>query len=57
MSGIQNEQNFFRQKVNSFLAIILLGSACFWTVVYYFNNKVEAVTGDQNTELLKMLNN
>lgn len=36
-------KNFFVQKVNSPLCIILVGLMAFWTVLYYFTHKAQAI--------------
>lgn len=57
MSGMRKEANFFRQKVNSFLSILLIGSMCLWTTVYYFIHKAEIVTNDYTQERNQLLIN
>ena len=35
--------SFFKQQVNQWLCIALIGLMCFWTVLYYLTNKAEAI--------------
>ncbi len=44
-----------RQPVNQWLCIIFLGLLCFWTLVYYFTNKAEAVRDRYVTERTEAL--
>ncbi len=34
---------FFKQRVNQWLCIALIGLMCFWTVLYYVTNKAQAI--------------
>jgi hypothetical protein len=34
---------FFKQRINQWLCLALIGLMCFWTVLYYLSNKVEAI--------------
>ena len=34
---------FFKQRVNQWLCIALIGLMCFWTTLYYITNKAEAI--------------
>ncbi len=34
---------FFKQSVNQWLCIALLGLICFWVVLYYLSNKANAI--------------
>ena len=36
-------KNFFGQKVNQNLCLALISLMAFWTVLYYFTNKAEAI--------------
>jgi hypothetical protein len=45
-----------RQPVNQWLCIIFLGLLCFWTLVYYFTNKAEAVSDRYVNERAAALN-
>lgn len=35
--------SFFKQQVNQWLCIALIGLMCFWTVLYYVSHKAEAI--------------
>ena len=34
---------FFKQKVNQWLCIALIGLMCFWTVLYYVSSTAQAI--------------
>ena len=35
--------SFFKQQVNQWLCIALIGLMCFWTVLFYLTHKAEAI--------------
>jgi len=35
--------DFFKQKVNQWLCIALVGLMCFWTVLYYVTSTAQAI--------------
>lgn len=41
---------FFTQRVNQWLGILLLLSITFWTVLYYFTNKAQAIAENFSSE-------
>lgn len=52
-------RNFFRQSVNQWLCIALLGLICFWVVLFYIIHKAEAIAdslSDSQIELKVNIN-
>ncbi len=53
-------KNFFKQSVNQWLCIALLGLICFWVVLFYIIHKAEAIAdnfSDSQIELKVNINN
>lgn len=51
---MNNRHSFFslaelKQPVNQWLCIAFLGLWCFWTLLYFFINKAEAIVNVYNT--------
>lgn len=41
-----HESKFLEQHVNSALGLVLIAVMCLWTVMYYFNNRIERATAN-----------
>jgi hypothetical protein len=48
---MHKEASFFRQKVNTALALGLIISMCLWTTGYYVQHRAEAFVIDYNQPL------
>jgi len=47
---------FFKQSINQWLCIALLGLICFWTVLYYLTNKANDIGNNIIAERLSLEN-